>query len=957
MGKSCVRFKSANDLPLGVIRAVIRATSVDDFIALYEAGRSGALLLRRYVFIWERSAASLRRNPSSLLFLRAWWCLASGTLGVSNSGRRRLTHVSAEREMRRHADGMASALVRPMSISSSTSLVQAPPTVRPRESIVASGARAAWEALAGLVRSPRYTVPAVLSLALGLGASTAVFAVFSALVLRPLPFPEEERLVRVGFPGASPVQPPDALTLSAPFLRDYQQLGSIFEEISTERSWAGRLELGGRSMRVGPQMVSMSFFDTLGIQALEGRLFSARGPAPDGLDVMVLGESFWRGKLGGEPLVGKTVRYDGRPVTVLGILRDEQAIPSGMDVWIPEDQAMQTRRTQFMGRGIARLARGVSLTTAQARLTEASKDAGVRTPSGTPISARLMPLRDSLVQPQRAWVALMLAAVVAFLLLAAANLAALLATRSTARAHEWAVRRALGSNAFALARRSALDAGIVGMVGAGLGLLLAQFAVKLANEAYRDALGNTPARLDARVLVACAAAALLCALIGALAPMISLRRVHPADALRGEGRSTDTSRARRLREALLVIQVAVTTVLLINAGLIIRSVRSLLAVDAGFESHDVVTLGILVPLEPMQQSPDRNVMEQRWQERSDYVIGTARRALDRLRQMPGAEQATVTIDVPFDWHSWPSRLLLPPGSSQEELTAFTHYVGPGFFETLGIPLLSGSDFGDAIAVEDRPVAMVSQAFARTLGVRDAVGQRFQPLLPGPPGAFPPPPWFEIVGMVGDTIENDLTGPPTPQVYFPFAAAPLSVSGPTMAGFHVAVRGSDPDRLARELPGTVGEAVPQIAVHDVRRMEEWVAESFWQRTALSRVLSALALAAVVLSAIGLFGITSFAVAQRKGEVGIRRALGATRRSVIGLVLRETARVVCAGVALGALLSWLARQLLGTFLFGVSPLDALTYGAVCLGVALVVLLSALAPALSASRVSPARALTGQ
>lgn len=820
---------------------------------------------------------------------------------------------------------------------------------------MASGARAVREALGGLVRSPRYSVPAVLSLALGLGASTAVFAVFSALVLRPLPFPEEERLVRVGFPGVSPVQPPDALTLSAPFLRDYQQLGSIFEEISTERSWTGRLEHGGRTHRVGPQLVSRSFFDTLGIQALEGRLFSARGPAPDGLDVMVLGESFWRGKLGGAPLVGKTVRYDGRPVTVLGILRDDQAIPSYMDVWIPEDQASQTRRMQFMGRGIARLAPGVSLEMAQARLTEASKDAGVRTPNGTPVSARLMPLRDSLVQPQRAWIALMLAAVIAFLLLAAANLAALLATRSTARAHEWAVRRALGSNAFALARRSALDAGLIGAAGAALGLLLAHFAVAFANEAYRDAIGNTPARLDARVLVTCAVATLLSALVGALAPMMSLRRVHPADALRGEGRSTDTPRARRLREALLVVQVAVTTILLINAGLIIRSVRSLLAVDAGFESRDVVTLGILVPLEPMQQSPDPNVMQQAWQERSEHVLGKARAALERLRQMPGAEHATVTIDVPFDWHSWPIRLLLPPGAPQEELTAFVHYVGPGFFETLGIPVVSGSDFGTTLAVDDRPVAVVSRAFARGLGVRDAVGNRFRPALSGPPGA-PPPPWFEIVGMVEDSIENDLTGAPTPQAYFPFAAAPLSVSGPTVAGFQVAVRGSDPDALAGELPRTLSE-VPQMALHDVRRMEEWVAQSFWQRTALSRVLSALALAAVVLSAIGLFGVTSFSVAQRKGEVGIRRALGATRRGVIGLVLRETGRVVCAGVALGALLSWFARQLLGTFLFGVSALDALTYGAVCLGVALVALLSALAPALSASRVSPARALAGQ
>lgn len=843
-----------------------------------------------------------------------------------------------------------------MTIGSSVSLPRPERDVGARESLLASCLRAVGEAIRGLVGSPRYSVPALLSLALGLGASTAVFAVFSALVLRPLPFPEEERLVRVGFPGASPVLPPEELSLSVPFLHDYQKLGTMFESVSTERSWSGRMEVDGRALRVAPQLVSSNFFDTLGIQALEGRLFTTRGPAADGFDVIVLREAFWRQKLGAAPIVGKTVLYDGRPVTVLGIVRDEQAIPSYMELWLPEDQLSQSRRPQFVGRGIARLAPGVNVETAQVRLSELSADAGVRTPGGTPVGARLVPLRDSLVQPQRAWIGLMVAAVVAFLLLAAANLAALLATRATARAHEWSVRRALGSNAWALARRSALDAALIGAVGAGFGLLLARFAVQLANQEYLDVLGNTPARLDGRALVACVVATLLCTFAGALAPLVSLRRVHPADALRGEGRSTDSPRARRLRQLLLVLQVAVTTVLLISAGLIVRSVRSLLAVDTGFASAEVVTASVLLPLEPLQPSRDPQVMEQAFEQRSGHVIAQARAALERLRRMPGAAQATVTIDVPFDWHSWPTRLQLSPDAPQQEIVAFSHYVGPGYFDTLRIASISGSDFSDALVEDERPRAIVSRAFARALGVQDAVGHRFQPVRQGPPGA-PPPPWFEIVGMVGDSIENDLAGPPAPQVYFPYASGALAVSGPTAAGFQVVVRGHAPDELVRELPGALVEALPAAVIHDVKPMDEWIASSFWQRTALSRVLSALALSAVGLSAIGLFGITSFAVAQRAGEVGIRRALGATRRAVVALVLRETARVVCAGVALGAVMAWFARQLLDSFLFGVSALDAVTYAGVCAGIALVALLSALAPALAASRVSPVRALGGR
>jgi putative ABC transport system permease protein len=823
-----------------------------------------------------------------------------------------------------------------------------------RESLLASAAGALRAAIAGLWRAPRYALPALLSVALGLGASTAVFAVFSAMILRPLPFPEEERLVRVGFPGASGVLPPTDLALSPPFLRDFQQLSSVFEGVSTERSWTGRLEIDGRTRRVGPQLVSPNFFDTLGIQALEGRLFTARGASPDGLDVIVLSEHFWRQELGAAPLVGTTQRYEGRPVTVLGIVRDEQAIPSDMDVWVPEDQAQQTRRGAFFGRGIARLAPGVTLEAAQARLTELSENAAVHTPTGTPVSARLMPLRENLIQPQRAWIALMLAAVGAFLLLAAANLAALLATRATARAHERAVRRALGSSAWVLARQSALDAGLIGLIGAALGLALARAGIAFANDAYREYLGNTPARLDARVLAACALAAVLCALAGALAPVVSLRRVQPADALRGEGRSTDTPRARRAREVLLVLQVALTTVLLINAGLVVRSVRSLLAVNTGFSTRDVLTAGVLVPMDPLPPSLGPEARQRAFDARSELMLAKARAVLEGLRHMNGVTQATVTIDVPFDWHSWPLRAQLPPGATQEQAAAILHFVGPGFFDTLGIRLLSGSDFGTELADPGRDIAVVSRSFAAALGVADAVGQRFRVVPPeGAPAATQP--WIEIIGMVDDTIENDLTGPPPLQVYLPFAHGALSVSGPTAGAFQVAVRGRDPDALQRELASTVTNALPGSSADLVRSMEDWVAQSFWQRSALSRVLSALAIASVLLSAIGLFGITGFAVTQRTGEVGIRRALGATRRSVLQLVLFDTLRVVAIGVILGALGSWVTRQLLATFLFGVEPLDVTTYGAVALGVGVVAVLAALAPGRAASRVSPAHALT--
>jgi putative ABC transport system permease protein len=862
---------------------------------------------------------------------------------------------------------------------------------------VAAIARSLWLAIHGLVRTPRHSVPALISLALGLGASTAVFAVFSALLLRPLPFPEEARLVQVGFAGASAQRSPTDLLLSAPFLRDFQQLTSIFEQVATDHSWTARLEVNGRVLRAAPEFVSPNFFDTLRVQALEGRLFSAHG-VPDDNHVVVLREGFWRHQLGGEPLVGKTVLYEGQPLKVLGIVRDEQAIPL-MDLWIPEDQTNDQRRMFFRGRGIARLANGVNLEDARARLAEATKDAGVVSTTGAPISAQMRPLRDSLIQPQRSWVALMLVAVGAFLLLAAANLAALLATRSTARAHEWAVRRALGSSSGALARQSALDAGLLAVTGAALGLLLAQVAIEFANRTYQDALCNTPARLDARVYAACGLATLLCTVAGALAPALSRARVQPADVLRAEGRSTDTRRARRLREVLLVVQVAVTSVLLLNAGILIRSVRSLLAVDTGFETRSVVAENLLLPIEPLPTGLELGPLFAVIQQRSDTVVNQARSAVERLRALDGVQHATVTVDVPFDIFSWATRWQSASatsdcsaevgaaegcqaaaavaaaggvaagaeptaGSAPKELMAFRHYVGPGYFQTFGIPIVSGTDFGDTFVAADRPVAVVSRAFARGLGVQDAVGQRFHATPAGVAGVSPRPTsgvpdpnrTYEVIGMVEDSIESDLSAPAQPQVYLPFAAGSLAVWSASATVFHVAARGLNADELVRDLPRVLPEVLPDAGLHPARKMGDLIGDSFWQRSALSQVLSALAAAAVALSAIGLFGITSFAVAQRTAEVGIRRALGATRRAVVQQVLCESAAVVCAGVALGAVLSWFARNLLATFLFGVTALDALTCTCVALGIGLVALLSSLLPALSASRVPPARALVG-
>jgi predicted permease len=809
-----------------------------------------------------------------------------------------------------------------------------------------------WEELTGAVRglwsSPRYSLPAVLSIALGVGASTAVFAVLSALVLRPLAFPEERQLVQVGIEreggGGDPERVPP------PFVEDFRALDTVFDSIAASRPLAGHLTGTDVAHEFSMMATSLDYFDALGGAPELGRLYTSRGPAPDGEDVAVIRHAFWLEAFGGAPVIGKTIIANGASKVVVGILPDDQAMPVWIDIWSPQKSAVTNPgRFQPGIRAVGRLVPGVSVETAQRKLRELAQGMQIRDSSGALLGGSLTPLRDVLLGARRSSVGLLLTAVLTFLLLACANLAALLGTRASVRQREIALRGALGASRWALVRQGVLEATLLVAVGGALGIALAAAFVERAASQYQDLLANAPPRLDARALGAFVALLSTTALVGTVAPALLTRRVQPMDALRGEGRSSSGRRGRRLRELLVGVQVAASVTLLISAGLLVRSVRALLAVDPGFRIDGTVIAQVVAPTVRREAGPSG-----RERQRVD-ALRLVRRLYERLQAMPGTRAVCLSAELPFDGMT--ETMNFEGDSGRPPQVVVHHWVSPGCFAALGIPVLSGRDFTG----EEQLGAVggiANRAFARQLlGAEDATGRHFRE---APPAGYtgPAPRWLDIIGTVGDVVEKDLTEQIQPALYFPFFINPLRQGSESSVGFDVSVQAAgDPEPLLSSLAEVISDAIPNVAIKDVKYARERVEDSFHERSALEGVLSALGISAVLLAAIGLFGVTGYAVAERSAEIGIRRALGASRADIQRMILRETGVVLGLGVALGLCLSWLARGFLEAFLFHVSAFDPLTHVVVCLGTVAIGLLAALAPARSAAAVSPSRALAGR
>jgi predicted permease len=800
-------------------------------------------------------------------------------------------------------------------------------------------------ALRGLLRAPGFTAAAVIALALGIGATTAIFTVVHAVLLRSLGWGEESRLVSIrgNFPGQGlleiPVSAAEYYDLRrAPFLA----VTGIYANSTAALQ-------GDRAERVKAGYATGNFFAALGVQPRYGRVFDEAEDRKGGGDVVILSPAAWRKRFGADPgALGRTLTVDGKPRTVVGIL------PSGFrwdvenEIWLPfgfsPDELANQRGNRYLY-PVGRLTPGATVEGASRALSQLSAEVRAANPSwyGKGESSwhwTLTPLRDRFVGSARQPLLVLLGAVVFVLLIACANVANLLLARGAARAREVAVRSALGAGRGRLVRQLLTESGLLAVAGAAAGILVAFWSLDVLLAAAPDAIRQlADLRVSWALLGFAVALTVLTTLVCGLAPALQATRSDLADALKDGGRGTSGPRAGRLRAGLVVAQVGLSLVLLVGAGLLLRSFAEVLRVNAGFTPEGVVAAQVSLSGEAYRGDEPQI---RYWNE-----------AMRRAAALPGVESAgAVNIPPLQDRSDWSFTLEgyqppTPEAAPDDELRR----AMPGYFETLRIPLRGGRAFTAADDEKAPFVAMVNQAWVRKyLPGQDVLGKRLRFGRDKDTDRFSQ--WRTLVGVVADTHDFGLDRPSPAVFYLPQRQLPESQ-------MVVMVRSSGPNHaaLAQELRTALSAIDPAQPVDWAEPFEARIDSALAPRRFPLQLLAAFAALALVLSALGIYGVTSYAVTQRTREIGVRIAIGAQPSDVLGMVMGNAMRLAGLGLALGLCAALLGARVLASQLYGVSGRDPLTYLAISAVLAAVALLASWLPARRATRVDPMTALRAE
>jgi putative ABC transport system permease protein len=804
--------------------------------------------------------------------------------------------------------------------------------------------------LRNLRRAPGFFALVVLTLALGIGANTSIFSIVYAVVLRPLPYEAPEQLVRVtselrGF-GAT-----DTGT-AALELFDYQARTDVFRRVAGLFPVNANVTGGERPERVEVLLVTWSYFEILGATPQLGRVFGPQDDGPGIPAVAVVSDGYWRRRLGGSAdAIGRTLMVDGDPFVLIGVMppgfsHPGRTVQTGVDVWSPAGFRATPfgppSRRRFLDGCIARLQPGVTAADAQASLDAYAADVGARFPADYPEPSgwrpRVIPLQDVMVENVAATMWILLSAVGLVLLIACVNVANLILTRASERQQEMAVRRSLGASQGRLARQMVTESAVLAAAGGALGLLVAAWGV-------HGLLALAPSRLPrlaevsldgAAVGVAILLSALTTVLFG-LAPMWQMRRLSAFVALKegGAGRTAGAARAR-LRHALASAEVALAVVLLVGAGLLIRSVGRLLEVPVGFDTRNLVTARVWLP-RPNDAAAGVYL-------RPENRVAFYREALARVRALPGVERAAMSTQVPLGGFNPPNFFEIDgrSGAGQAAQPVIHNFqVSPDYFETMGIPVVRGRAFTGADRDGGEPVAIVSEAAVRRYwGDVEPIGSRIR--------LSPDLPWITVVGVAGDALNRRLDEPPQPILY-----RSLEQSSNLSLALLVRTRGDVPG-LEEALTREVRAVDPDLPVHGVRTMDDLLGAGVAERRFLMRLLVAFGAAAVGLALVGLYGVISYSVLQRTREIGVRMAIGARASDVAALVLRQGVRLTGVGILAGLATALALSQLIRAQLFGVRPFDPWTLGAAVAVISITTLAAVALPARRAARVNPIEAL---
>jgi putative ABC transport system permease protein len=785
-----------------------------------------------------------------------------------------------------------------------------------------------------LWRNPGFTIMAAMALALGIGANTAIFSVVNAVMLQRMPFENPDRLVMVW--EASPHTGKANVVNPINFL-EWQARNHSFERIAAIFGGAASLTGQGEPEVVPEMVVSDGFFQIMGVTPMLGRWFTPEEDVRGKHHVTILSESLWRRRYGADPdILGKTILVDNVSEKIVGVMPAHFRFPQiRADLWEP--MAINRERAMRSGRflsTVARLQAGATLTNAQADMNVIASQLQKERPDfNSKWGTTIIGLREQAIGDVRTPLLVLLGAVGLVLLIACANVANLMLMRAAGRGREIAVRAALGAGAMRIARQLLIESTMLSAIGGALGLLIGVWAVRILSAALPDtiAYANLKAiRIDATVFLFTLAVSLGTGILFGLAPAIKAARTDVQSSLKDGGRGFSSGRSFA-RSALVVAEVALSMVLLISAGLLIKSFARLARVDPGFDAPHVLSMNLAVggrfKTEPQ-------------------MVEFVRQVLDRIRALPGVEAAGTTHFLPLGgmgsatgfWRADQA----PPDRGSEPVTEVA-CVMPGYFAAMGIPVQRGRVFDDRDREGAPATVVVNRATARLFYPNeDPVGKQLTVEWDHPDKPY------EIVGVVADIHQRSLDQDTKPGIFLSMAQAPTA---PLVL---VARAHGDPKRLAVAMQAQIHSLDHDMPISDVKTMDEYVSESVAPARFNTVLLGGFAGLALVLAAVGIFGVISYSVAQRTQEIGIRRALGADTVSVLRLVLAQAMGLTAAGVIAGIAGAFAVTRLLQTLLFEVAPTDSATFIGVSIVLSAVAFLASYVPARRAAKVDPMIAL---
>jgi putative ABC transport system permease protein len=795
-----------------------------------------------------------------------------------------------------------------------------------------------------LLKNPGFTVVAILTLALGIGANTAIFSVVNTVLLKPLPYKNPDSLVKIWTHFTSIGLPNDQNWFSAPEFRDVLQQNRSFSNISVISPGTYSLGVSGNPQSLNGATVSPTFFNLLGVRPYLGRAFLPDEGEQGHDRVVVLGYGLWQRVFAADPqIIGKDIAIDGRSCKVIGVMRQGFDYPFPSDLWTPQVFAPTDFAPNNRGNHgyevLARIKPGLSLAQARRDMETVSKSI-VEQNREYPyqrfgFALILHPLLEETVGDVKTSLWVLMGAVGFVLLLVCANVAGLLLVRSTARQKEIAVRVALGAGMRRIVRQLLTESLLLSLLGGLLGLLLTPLLLSVIVTLSATALPRVVSTgIDIGALLFTFAVAVGTGILFGLAPALEASRGVQYQILKEGGRTgTEGRTTHRLRRIFVAAEAALAVLLLAGSGLLLRSFVKLLQVDPGFRSEGVLTLQVALPSAKYPKPEQAGAF--------------FRELVDRVQQLPGVQTAGAVSSLPLSGTgnsgttTVDSRAATPQDASPE---ADWRVVTPGSFQAMGISLISGRYFDTRDSDTAAPVAIIDETMARTYWPNeDAVGKRIKR-----GGMESTGPWMTIVGVVRHVRYRTLEARSRVQLYWPEAQRPTNFMG-------LAIRAAaDPMSLAPAVQKTVLALDAEQPVDHVLTMQELMADSLARRRLTLTLLAAFAGGAILLAALGIYGVTAYMVTQRQQEIGLRMALGASRSDVLGLVVGQGMSLMLAGLGAGLVLSLGLTWLLGSLLFSVRPYDPISLAAAAGALALVALLACSFPAWRATRVDPLVAL---